>query len=273
MAAEKLTVEKQLQKYPSVWPRYLLEIAGCIAVVVLTKQIANYNGVNERGMALAKSLLVGLLHPSIKLITDTSSVGLGNMLLETFAIAFLGTVIGAVLALPLAFLASRNIAPKWVNYVCLTVISVLRAFPSFMYAIMFVKAVGTGAFAGVLTMSIGSVGMLSKLLIEAIEDMNPGIIEALDAAGCSPFEKIRYGIIPQLSSNIISTVIYRLDINFKNATVLGLVGAGGIGASLIHAIGQSNWPNTSAMLLGLVVMVLILESLSTRIRRKLASGQ
>ncbi len=273
MTNKTLTVDDQLKKYPSVWPRYLIEIAGCIAVVLLTKQVANYNGVNEKGMALAKALLTGLFHPSIDLILDTSSVGLGYMLLETFAIAFLGTIIGTVLALPLAFLASRNVAPKWVNYICLTLISILRAFPSFMYAIMFVKAVGTGAFAGVLTMSIGSVGMLSKLLIEAIEDMNPGIVEALDAAGCSPFEKIRYGIIPQLSSNIISTVIYRLDINFKNATVLGLVGAGGIGASLIHAIGQSNWPYTSAMLLGLVVMVLILESLSTNIRKRLASGK
>lgn len=273
MTNKTISVDDQLKKYPPLWPRYLIEIVGCVAVVILTKQVANYNGINEKGMALAKSLLSGLLHPSMDLIFDTSSVGLGYMLLETFAIAFLGTIIGTILALPLAFLASRNVAPKWINYLCLTIISVLRAFPSFMYAIMFVKAVGTGAFAGVLTMSIGSVGMLSKLLIEAIEDMNPGIVEALDAAGCSPFEKIRYGIIPQLSSNIISTVIYRLDINFKNATVLGLVGAGGIGASLIHAIGQSNWPNTSAMLLGLVIMVLLLESVSTKLRKKLALGK
>lgn len=273
MSNMNLTVEKQYEKYPKLWPKFLIEAAALAFILYLTRETVQYSGLNEKGAAIAKAALLGLLHPSMKMILDTSSVGLGYMLLETLAIAFLGTVIGVVLALPLAFLSSRNIAPKWLNYVCLTFISVLRAFPSFMYAIMFVKVVGTGAFAGVLTMSIGSVGMLSKLLIEAIEDMNPGIIEALDAAGCSPFEKVRYGIIPQLSSNIVSTVIYRLDINVKNATVLGIVGAGGIGASLIHAIGQGNWPNVSAMLLGLIVMVLLMEYFSTRIRKKLAAGE
>ena len=272
MSNMNLTVQKQYEKYPKLWPKFLIEAAALAFIIYLTRETVQYSGLNEKGAAIAKAALLGLLHPSIKMILDTSSVGLGYMLLETLAIAFLGTVIGVVLALPLAFLSSRNIAPKWLNYVCLTFISVLRAFPSFMYAIMFVKVVGTGAFAGVLTMSIGSVGMLSKLLIEAIEDMNPGIIEALDAAGCSPFEKVRYGI-PQLSSNIVSTVIYRLDINVKNATVLGIVGAGGIGASLIHAIGQGNWPNVSAMLLGLIVMVLLMEYFSTRIRKKLAAGE
>ncbi|MBQ7223766.1 MAG: phosphonate ABC transporter, permease protein PhnE [Erysipelotrichaceae bacterium] len=273
MTQNKITVDGQYRKYPPLWPRYVIEAIGCAVILYLTNDIVSFNGINERGAAMAKVVLLGLLKPSLAVILDTSSVGLAYMLMETLAIAFLGTIFGLILALPLAFLSSRNVAPRWVNYICLTIISIIRAFPSFMYAIMFVKVVGTGPFAGVLTMSIGSVGMLAKLMIESIEDMNPGIIEALDAAGCSPFEKIRYGIIPQLSSNIVSTVIYRLDINVKNATILGVVGAGGIGASLIHAIGQGNWPNTSAMLLGLIVMVLLLENFSTRIRKKLAMGE
>ncbi len=273
MTEKNITVSSQYKKYPPLWPRYVIELAGTVLVIYLTNEIVAFNGINEKGAAMAKVVFTGLLKPSLSVILDTSSVGLGWMLLETLAIAFLGTIIGLVLALPLAFLSSRNVAPRWVNYLCLTIISIIRAFPAFMYAIMFVKVVGTGPFAGVLTMSIGSVGMLAKMMIESIEDINPGIIEALDAAGCSPFEKIRYGIIPQLSSNIISTVIYRLDINVKNATILGVVGAGGIGASLIHAIGQGNWGNTSAMLLGLVVMVLLLEHFSTRIRKKLATGE
>ncbi len=273
MSENKLTVEKQLKKYPKLWPTFAIEIAGVAFILYLSKRTLAFQAANERGFAIAKKAFFGLLQPNWKLVFDTSSVGLANMLLETLAIAFLGTVIGVIFSIPLAFLCSRNIAPKPVNAVCLTIISIIRAFPSFMYAIMFVKAIGTGAFAGVLTMSIGSIGMLSKLLVEAIEDLNPGIIEALDAAGCNAFEKIRYGIIPQLSSNIVSIVIYRLDINVKNATVLGLVGAGGIGASLIQAIGRSDWGSTSAMLLGLVVMVLLLEYFSTTIRKKLASGQ
>ena len=270
---KKLTVEEQFKKYPPLWPTFAMEIAGVAAILALTNNTLSFNKFNERGWLIAKSAMTGLLKPNWALVFDTSSVGLGNMLLETLAIAFLGTVIGTIFAIPLAFLCSRNIAPKWVNGLCLTIVSFIRAFPSFMYAIMFVKAVGTGPFAGVLTMAIGSIGMLAKLIVEAIEDLNPGIIEALDAAGCNALEKIRFGIIPQLSSNIVSTVIYRLDINVKNATVLGLVGAGGIGASLIQAIGRGDWGSTSSMLLGLIVMVLILEYFSTWLRRKLATGE
>jgi phosphonate transport system permease protein len=119
-------------------------------------------------------------------------------------------------------------------------------------------------------MTIGSVGMLSKMLVESIEDINPGIIEALDAAGCTGFQKVRYGIMPQLSSSIISNVLYRLDINVKNASVLGLVSAGGIGAQLIFAIQSRRWDDIGAMVWGLVLLVLLIEYVSTSIRNRLA---
>jgi len=106
--------------------------------------------------------------------------------------------------------------------------------------------------------------------VESIEDINPGIIESLDAAGCSGFQKVRYGMMPQLSSSIISNVLYRLDINVKNASVLGLVGAGGIGAQLIFAIQDRRWSDAGAMLWGLVILVLLIEYVSTKIRNKLA---
>ena len=103
--------------------------------------------------------------------------------------------------------------------------------------------------------------------------MDKGVIEALDASGCTTFQKVRYGIIPQLSSNILSTIIYRLDINVKNATVLGLCAGGGIGAELIFSIGGRRWNDCGAYLLGLVILVLVLEYVSTKIRRKLATGE
>ncbi|MGI6215964.1 MAG: phosphonate ABC transporter, permease protein PhnE, partial [Christensenellales bacterium] len=196
--------------------------------------------------------------------------GLIPMLIETFAIGFLSTVIGAIIALPFAFISSRNIAPRWVNLLFLSLITIIRSFPSVMYGIMFVKTVGPGPFAGVLTMTIGSVGMLSKMMVEAIEDIDKGVIEALDAAGCTSFQKMRYGIIPQLSSSLISSVLYRFDINIKNASVLGLVGAGGIGAQLIFAIDARRWSDTGAMLWGVAAMTLAIEYISTAIRKKLA---
>ena len=272
MTVKNVTVEEQYKKYPPVWPRFVISAAVLLIVVLLTNYSIDLKGVNPKGVLIAKAALKGLVNPSWSLIVDTSTAGLMYMLMETLAIGFLGTVFGLVLALPLAFLASRNVCPRWVNLICLTLIAIIRAFPAFMYGIMFVKAVGPGAFAGVLSMTIGSVGMLSKLLVEAIEDLNPGIIEALDAAGCTTFEKIRYGIIPQLSSNIVSIVIYRLDINVKNASILGVVGAGGIGAPLIFSIAKQSWREVSAMLLGLIVLVLILEYFSTKLRRKLSAG-
>lgn len=270
MTVKTLSIDTQLKKYPPIWPKFALGFIFLVVIIILGSITISFKGINEKGLLIAVAALKGLFTPSMSLITDLGQYGLLQMLFETLAIAFLGTIIGLVFSIPLAFLSSHNICPKWVNTICLTIISVIRAFPAFMLGIMFVKSVGPGAFAGVLCMSISSIGMLSKLIIEAIEDLNPGITEALDASGCSTFEKIRYGIIPQLSSNIISIVLYRLDINVKNATILGIVQAGGIGAQLMFAIGARRWSDTGAMLLGIIVMTLILEWFSTKVRAKLA---
>ena len=108
--------------------------------------------------------------------------------------------------------------------------------------------------------------------IESIEDLDTKILESLDAAGCSTFEKIRYGILPQLFTNFVSTVIYRFEINIKDASILGLVGAGGIGAPLIFAMNAFNWDEVGAILCGLIILVLVVEIISTKIRTKLARG-
>ena len=137
---------------------------------------------------------------------------------------------------------------------------------------MFIPVTGPGAFAGLLTMSLCSVGMVSKMYIEAIEDLDVRVLESLDAAACTTWQKIRYGILPQLMPNVASTAIYRFDINLRDATVLGLVGAGGIGAPLIFAMNSYRWEEAGSILAGLIVLVLIVEWISTKIRVKLARG-
>ena len=269
MTNKKLSIDDQLKKFPVVWPKFVIIFVACVIFYILASITLSFKGVNHKGLLVAVNALKGLVTPNVKFMVNLTKNGLLYMLFETFAIAFLGTIIGVVISTPLAFIASRNICPRWVNMICLTLISILRAFPAFMLGIMFVKSVGPGAFAGVLSMAIGSIGMLSKLIIEAIEDLNPGITEALDAAGCTTFEKIRYGIIPQLSSNMVSIILYRLDINVKNATILGVVQAGGIGAQLMFAISARRWNDTGAMLIGIIVLVLIIEFISTKIRSKL----
>ena len=137
---------------------------------------------------------------------------------------------------------------------------------------MFIRVTGPGPFAGLLTMSLCSIGMVSKMFIESIEDLDKRILESLDAAGCTTFQKIRYGVIPQLTASFISTTIYRFDINLKDATTLGIVGAGGIGASLVQCLNSRRWAMVGSFVWGLMVLVLIIEFISTRIRRKLAHG-
>jgi phosphonate transport system permease protein len=269
---QPVTVESQLARYPRSLPKFLI-LFGTIAVLYfLTDYIMVFKGVNDMGITLAHNAFYGIFHPNWSKIFTLSNIGVPYLLLETFAIAFLGTLIGTLIALPFAFFSARNITNNTCAMIGLSIISVIRAFPSFLWGMLFVKIVGTGPFAGVLAMSIGSVGMLTKLLVEAIEDMDSGVLEALDASGCTTFQKIRYGILPQLSSGIISTIIYRLDINVKNAAILGVVAAGGIGSELIMSINGRRWTDTGAYLLGIVVLVLVLEYFSTRIRKRLAAS-
>ena len=205
------------------------------------------------------------------------------------AIAFLGTLVGAVLSLPFAFLGASNIVPKPVSIIIRLAVMAIRTIPAFVYGLMFIMVTGPGAFAGLLTMSTCSIGMLSKMFIESIEELDRGIIESLDAAGCNTFDKIRYvesldaagcntfdkiryGILPQLMPSFSSTLIYRFDMNLRDASVLGLVGAGGIGAPLMFAMNSYRWNDVGAILLGLIILVLLVEWVSSKLRTKLMRG-
>ena len=168
--------------------------------------------------------------------------------------------------------SASNLTPKPIAFIGRIIIMAVRTVPAFIYGLMFIRVTGPGAFAGLLTMSLCSVGMVSKMYIEAIEDLDVRVLESLDAAGCTTWQKIRYGILPQLMPNFASTAIYRFDINLRDATVLGLVGAGGIGAPLIFAMNSYRWSEAGAILAGLIVLVLAVEWLSTKIRIKLARG-
>lgn len=136
-------------------------------------------------------------------------------MLETITIAFLGTLLGMIFAIPFSFLASRNIVPKWFSSIVVITITVIRTFPPFVYGLLIIVVTCAGQFAGVLTLSLTSIGKISKFFIEAIEDLDTGIIESLDASGCTGLQKIRYGIIPQLIGDFLSIAIYRFEINVK----------------------------------------------------------
>lgn len=224
------------------------------------------------GLSIAKNIFSGILHPNTKRMFDLSTQGVPYLLLETISIAFLGTLIGAIISIPLSFLASSNIVPKPIAYITKILIMMIRTIPSLVYGLMFIRVTGPGPFAGLMTMSFTSIGMLTKLFSDTILGLNKSILESLLALGCGTFQKIRYGVIPQLSANFISTTIYRFDINLRDASILGLVGAGGIGSPLLFAMNSYKWDEVGAILWGLMIMVLIIEFFSTKIRNKLVTG-
>ena len=269
---KKLTVAEMYANRPRKWVLYLAIVLLIVVMVGWSASDIKFTGLTVTGTEVANGVLHGVFSPDKALLFGTSDTDVPYLLLQTIAIAVLGTLIGAVLAIPFAFLASFNIMPKPVAYAVRVLILMIRTIPSIVWALMWIRVTGPGAACGVITQSICSIGMISKMYITAIEDLDTHILESLDAMGCTPFQKIRYGVIPQLTASFISTTIYRFDINLKDATTLGIVGAGGIGASLVQCLNSRRWAMVGAFVWGLMVLVLIIELVSTRIRRKLAHG-
>ena len=269
---KKLTVAEMYANRPRKWVLYLAIVLLIVIMVGWSASDIKFTGLTVTGTEVAKGVLHGVFSPDKALLFGTSDTDVPYLLLQTIAIAVLGTLIGAVLAIPFAFLASFNIMPKPVAYAVRVLILMIRTIPSIVWALMWIRVTGPGAACGVITQSICSIGMISKMYITAIEDLDTHILESLDAMGCTPFQKIRYGVIPQLTASFISTTIYRFDINLKDANTLGIVGAGGIGASLVQCLNSRRWAMVGAFVWGLMVLVLIIELVSTRIRRKLAHG-
>lgn len=274
MSVMKPQIKEALRKQPNEWLLKLVVFIIIILIFYVARDYILFNGFTSQGILIFRNVLFALTNPNQTILFDfVTRDGVPVLIMETAAIAFLGTIFGAIISLPFAFLSARNIVPKWIASIGVAIIVVIRTFPAVVYALMFIRVTGPGAFTGVLTLSVASIGMLAKLFAEIIEDLDSGIIEALDASGCNTIQKIQYGIFPQLMSNFASTTIYRFEINVKYATILGMVGAGGIGAPLIFAITAYRWNDAGALLIGLVIFVLIIEMISTRIRKKLATGE
>lgn len=268
-----LTIQETYDARPRRWWLYTLILLVVAALLGWSGESIEFNGLATKGVEVAKGVGWGLIHPDTKLLFDMTSEGVLYQLLQTVAIAVLGTLIGGLLAVPFSFLACDKIVPKWLAFLFRAFILLIRTIPSLVWALVWIRVTGPNAFCGVVTQSICSIGMISKMYINAIEDLDIKILESLDASGCTAFQKIRYGILPQIIPNFISTIIYRFDINVKDATTLGIVGAGGIGAPLIQCISSSRWSMVGSYLCGMIVLMLIIEFFSTRVRRKLASGK
>ncbi len=265
-------IKKAYENAPKTWILKLVLTLVVVCILVWSSSTVKITDNSGKGLQVAGNIISGIFHPDPKLLFTTAKAGVPYLLLETMCIAFLGTIVGAVISVPLSFLSASNIMPKPLALIGRTLIAAIRTIPAFIYGLMFIRVTGPGPFAGLLTMSLCSIGMVSKMFIESIEDLDKRILESLDAAGCTTFQKIRYGILPQLFPDFMSTLIYRFDMNLRDATVLGLVGAGGIGAPLIFAMSAYRWNEVGSILLGLIILVLIIEWISSKIRSKLTRG-
>lgn len=194
-----------------------------------------------------------------------------HALLETFDIALVGTIVAGIFALPLALCAAENIAPSRTIYlIARAVIAVTRVVPDLVWALFFVAAVGLGSFAGVLALSVHSIGMLGRLFAESIEDMDLGPVQALEVAGVGRLQRVSHAVLPGVLPTLAGIALYRLDENVRSSLVLGFVGAGGIGFQILSAMQLFDYRTVSALIVMTFVLVVAVERTAAMIRRRIS---
>jgi phosphonate transport system permease protein len=191
-------------------------------------------------------------------------------LAETVAMAFLGTLLAAAIALPLCFLGAANIVAHWLaRFSARRLFDSLRAVDSLVWALIFVSAVGMGPFAGILALALPDIGTLAKTFSEALEAADRRPVEGVRAAGGSRAQAIRYGLLPQAAPVMLAQVLYTFESNTRSATIIGVVGAGGIGLALSDRIRINNWDEAAFIVLLILVTVAAIDLVSRRIRLRL----
>ena len=251
---------------PLIRNRALRWTCGAGVVVYLTLAIASlevnwvrvYQGL-ERGWRFVQ----GFLLPDF--VSRWSDIVIGMQ--ESLTMTVTSTVIGILISLPIGIGAARNLAPRPVYLLCRAIIALSRSLQEIIVAILFVAMFGFGPFAGFLTLSFATIGFLSKLLAEDIEDVDESQAEAIRATGAGWWQLVNYAIQPQVMPRLIGLSCYRLDINFRESAVIGIVGAGGIGATLNTAMDRYEYDSAGAILLLIIAIVMAAEYLSGYVRK------
>lgn len=244
-----------------------------IALIVWSCTGTDFGGIKASAAQIAGAIFSGIFHPDWSYVYNGTGEDLISQLWQTICIAFLGTFISAIISLPFAFWAANTRHKKWyASRSGKIVLAIIRSFPEIVLALMFIKAVGPGSAAGVLALGFHSVGMLAKLFSEAIENLEDGPNEAVTSVGGSKFNIIMFSTMPNLMPALISNTLYRFDVSIRSASILGLVGAGGIGYPLIIALQYRQWNRVGIILLGIIVMVVVIDWISGWIRKKLVQN-
>ncbi|GGA71358.1 phosphonate ABC transporter, permease protein PhnE [Pseudoclavibacter endophyticus] len=262
---------------PRRWtPWRAVGCAALAAVLVWAFVGVGWSWPNDTWPIVLGAMWEGAVAPDLAFVWNGSGEDLVGLIGQTLAIAFLGTAIAVVGAVPLAFLAvsrrrasGRGRRPGPVSAGTGVVLTIVRTFPEIVLAVIFVKMVGPGPFAGALAIGVHSIGMLARLYAEEIERLSAGPEEAIAALGGTRAHVFAWGQLPRLLPPLCSLALNRFEIAVRSATILGIVGAGGIGTPIIFAISSRSWDRVAIIVIGIVVTVTIIDAVSSALRKKL----
>lgn len=261
-------------EYPSQWTRPpMIESAplrwslwgGALVYLVVAIWMIDFDPARVmEGLERSADFFGGLLAPDFTSRWPIIRRGL----VDSVVMTVVSTAAGVLLSIPVGLGAARNLAFKPVYLFCRGLLAVARAFHELIYAVIFVALFGYGPFAGVVTLVVATIGFLGKLIAEDIESIDPAPLEATRTTGASWGQRVIYAIVPQIAPRMAGLAMYRLDINFRASAIIGMVGAGGIGAALNTAFDRRDFGDAAAILLIIIVAVLAMEYISSYIREK-----
>jgi len=260
------TIPAPPKKSLGAWALDVLIWGGVAALLIYSFDAVNLQNLPQlfTGSDVVNNLVSELVRPDFA----NWRLFVGKMW-ETIQIALWGTFLAIFLGIPMGLAAARNIAPIWVVQPVRWVMNILRSIPDLVIGILFVVAVGLGPLAGVLAIALNTAGVLAKLFSEAVESIDKGPVEGVRATGASKLHEIVWGVIPQVAPLWTSFALYRFESNSRSATVLGLIGAGGIGQVLFDSINAFDFRDVSAIVIIVVVAVTLIDLLSQAMRKRL----
>ncbi len=252
--------------YKTLWGwQALIILTLSIVVGLVMTNFSFYEILNREGIDGALRLLTGIFNPDWSILPRAV-----NHMIETLFMAFIATVLAIPFAFVLSFFSARNVMESRVGFLVYlslrTFFNIARSIEAIIWAIIFSVWVGIGPFAGMLALMIHSIASLAKQYSEMVESVSMGPVEGIKSTGAAPFQVVWFGIVPQIILPYISITIYRWDINVRMATIIGLVGGGGIGTLLIQYQGQAMWPQVGCLVVVIAVVVCLLDQVSAHIR-------
>ncbi|SNZ04181.1 phosphonate transport system permease protein [Terribacillus aidingensis] len=263
--SQSQTPKKTVPRPPSKLKHYLT------AAIILILLVLSYQRTGSSIMDLFNnrdqmgSLIVDMFPPDWAYFKDII-----EPMLETIRMAVIGTTFGAIISIPVILLCANNVNRiPWISYPARFVLNLIRTIPELLLAAIFVAIFGLGMIPGIFALTIFSVGIIAKLTYESVEGIDKGPLEAMTAVGANKFQWIAFSIIPQAAAYFVSYVLYTFEVNIRAAAILGLVGAGGIGLYYDSNLGFFNYPRVNTLIIATLVVVLIIDFVSNKLREKL----